>query len=221
MKPINICVPTLKRYDLLGDMLHSLDRGTVKPTRAYIIDNGCHLEKVMAAVDGISYECVMMSGAPMGLATAWNRFIREVGEERVICNDDLLFRPDSLEKLVSVEGDFVSAMPGTNAFSCYVLRNACIAKVGEFDEMISPGYAYFEDCDYVERMIMQRIPITSGLMADVIHVGTGSNTTAVNTSTEWMEHHQKFVIARENFRAKWGRLPDVPGEHWPKVEATA
>lgn len=209
---INVCVPVLKRYDLLKDMLQSLAASTVK-FNTYIIDNGKDATRLRMALANVSRVSVVTPSQSLGLAEAWNWFIKHVPEERLICNDDLLFEPDSLERLTAVKGDFVSALPGSNACSCFLLRDSCIAKVGHFDEDISPGYAYFEDCDYVERMIQQGIPITGGICG-VTHVG--SQTIAKNTHEEWMEHHRKFLLAQQNFVAKWGRLPHVPGPHWPR-----
>ena len=212
---IHVCVPVLKRYDLLRNMLLSLTTGSLKPFAFYIIDNGQNAANINAAVEGIfPVPHVFVPARPMGLASAWNWFIAHVPQERLICNDDLLFARDSLERLASIPGDFVSGLPGSNACSCFLLRDSCVAKVGVFDESISPGYAYFEDCDYVERMIMHGIPI-SGTDVGLVHVG--SATLGANTVDEWNEHHRKFSLAQENFRAKWGRLPNVPGPHWPKA----
>jgi hypothetical protein len=211
---INICVPVLKRYDLLRDMLQSAMAGTLKPAGVYIVDNGCDAGRLRLALEGISpVAYVMTPSHPLGLAEAWNWFIEYAPAERLICNDDLLFGELTLERIAATAGDFVSALPGSNACSCFLLRDSCVAKVGQFDENISPGYAYFEDCDYVERLIQQGIPIT-GVECGVVHVG--SQTIAKNTQEEWMEHHRKFLLAQSNFVAKWGRLPNVPGPHWPK-----
>lgn len=217
MKPIHVCVPVLKRYDLLRNLLLSLGSSTVRPTMVHIVDNGLDPARmhVTRAVCDFSTD-VFQPNEPMGVAESWNWFIDHVPEERIICNDDLVFAADSIEKLIATEGAFVSALPGSNACSCFLLRDECISKVGQFDETISPGYAYFEDCDYVERMIEQKIPIT-GCECGVVHIG--SQTIAVNDAEAWQKHNDRFLLAQNNFVKKWGRLPNVPGPHWPKVEA--
>jgi GT2 family glycosyltransferase len=49
-----------------------------------------------------------------------------------------------------------------NGFSCYGIRDSLIEKVGYFDEDISPGYAYFEDNDYMRRLHLAGIdPVES------------------------------------------------------------
>ncbi len=214
MKELHLCCPVLKRYDLLRDMLLSLMSSTVQPAMVHIINNGRDKARLDVAMVGFPLD-VFTPSQPLGLAAAWNWFIENVPEERLIVNDDLIFQPFSLERLMAKEGDFVSGLPGSNACSCFLLRDSCVAKVGLFDETISPGYAYFEDCDYVERMIEQGIPITGCLEAGVVHLG--SQTLAKNTSEEMSEHHRRFGIAQDNFVAKWKRLPNVPGPHWPKA----
>lgn len=221
MKPIHICVPVLKRYDLLRNMLRSLEQSTVRPAVVHVIDNGRDRERLLGAMADLSKDIktdVFIPDVAMGLAEAWNWFITHVPEERLICNDDITFISTSLEDLLKTEGDFVSALPGSNACSCFLLRDSCVKKVGLFDELISPGYAYFEDCDYVERMIMHGIPIT-GKLCGVEHLG--SQTLEKNNATEWQRHHERFGIAQTNFVAKWGRLPHVPGPHWPRPGQTS
>lgn len=211
----HVCIPTLKRYDLLRDELLSIQQNTVRPAFVHIIDNGKNHGKMSAAVHGIEIPLdIFTPSQPLGLAAAWNWFIRHTPSTRLICNDDLVFSPEALADIVTTPGDFVSALPGSNACSCFLLRDTCVEKVGYFDETISPGYAYFEDCDYIERMIMQGIPITP-IAAGVVHMG--SQTIAMNSGPEWEAHHAKFSIAQNNFIAKWGRTPYVPGPHWPKA----
>lgn len=219
---IHVCIPVLKRYDLLSDLLMSLHASTVKPHTVHVIDNGRQPERVAVAMASTPEGCltdIFIPDAPMGLAEAWNWFICHVPEERLICNDDITFSPHSLETLIAKRGEFVSALPGSNACSCFLLRDSCVEKVGLFDESISPGYAYFEDCDYVERIIMAGIvPAITPCECGVNHVG--SQTIMSNNQDEWNEHHRRFLLAQSNFVAKWGRLPNVPGPHWPKaVEA--
>jgi hypothetical protein len=215
---IHVCVPVLKRYDLLRNMLASLEQSAAEPGAIYVIDNGLDQIAVDEAVNGFSFPVIVQRpDRQLGLAEAWNWFIQNVPAERLICNDDLIFAPQSLAALEAKQGDFVSALPGSNACSCFLLRDSCVEKVGLFDEEISPGYAYFEDCDYVERMIEKGIPITGCNEAGVVHLG--SQTIAMNSPAEWQRHHDRFALAQNNFVKKYGRLPHVPGPHWPKAEA--
>jgi GT2 family glycosyltransferase len=203
---IHVCVPVLKRYDLLKELIRSLESGSVQPTSLVIIDNGRDAKQLLPAIGDASMRVDTFTPVKaLGLAESWNWFIAHVPEERVIVNDDVVFAPESLEKMVMTPGAFVSALAGTNACSCFLLRDSCVQRVGMFDEAISPGYAYFEDCDYVERMRQLNLWITA-VDCGVQHLG--SQTIRANDSGEMLDHHRRFLIAQENYIAKWGRLPD-------------
>jgi hypothetical protein len=205
-KTINICIPTVRCYDLLRELLLSLCDSTVDIDTVHIIDNGKNPGKeVFEAIKEtiVTRFVVTVPQKPMGVAESWNWFIRNVPEERIIVNDDVKFSIDSLERML-VPGHFVTALAGTNAFSCFILRDSCVQKVGLFDEEISPGYAYFEDCDYNERMRDAGIFFTE-INADVIH--RGSQTLVRAEGAERVDHNRKFLTARNNFFKKWGFLP--------------
>lgn len=204
MKPIHVCVPVLKRYDLLKEMLLSLARGNVRPDMVHVIDNGRRgalLSKALWTI-GLPFD-VYMPDKPMGVAAAWNSFIANVPEERVIVNDDVVFAPDSLGRLVASDADLIWAK-GVG-FSCFVLRDACVEKVGLFDAEISPGYGYYEDEDYLQRIDGHgtRAPIVrlDDVECGVRHVHSG--TLKGCTREEVEEHHRKFKIAQNNYIKKW------------------
>lgn len=210
MKDVYVCVPVLKRYDLLALLLRSLEQSTVRPAAVHIIDNGRDCARLKLATSNTDLKLeITVPDAPMGLAEAWNQFLIDTPEERVLCNDDVTFAPDSLKQMMETPGEFVSALAGSNACSCFLLRDSCIEQVGFFDEMISPGYAYFEDCDYVERMVQKKIRIT-GVDCGVVHIG--SQTIARNSAEEMNNHHRRFLLAQHNFVVKWGRMPDLNRE---------
>lgn len=202
---ISVCCPVLKRYDLLRGMLLSLCESELEPNAAYVLDNGRNEAAVNLATNCCPFPVIVWTPAKaMGVAESWNWFIKNVPEERLIVNDDVLFAPQSLEDIIETPGDFVSPLLG-QAYSCFLLRNSCVSKIGKFDETISPGYAYFEDCDYSERMVEAGFRITH-LECGVTHLG--SQTLAVRSSDEMQEHHRKFMIAQENFVRKWGHMPE-------------
>lgn len=192
---ISVCVPVLKRYDLLSELLLSLASSTVQPNAVYIINNGeQHLESS-------SDVYVHKPERPLGVAESWNWFLRNVPETRIICNDDIQFSPDSIKIIDETPGDFV--FMNECGFSCFKITDECVAKVGEFDEEISPGYAYYEDVDYAYRMIQVLPPERRPrIYAGIIHVG--SSTWKSGTSDEQREHWRRFFLAKENFKKKWG-----------------
>lgn len=202
---INICVPVLRRYDLLRGMLASAQYGA---DHFWIIDNGMQPQKIHDAVFGIDRPFnVYHPPHPMGIAESWNWFIRNVDEERIITNDDVIFSLQSIPIIASTPGDIVFAC----GYSCFLIRNSCTHSVGLFDETISPGYGYFEDCDYsfrIDAMVKDgyRVVMADARNAGVKHIG--SQTWQSGTPEEIDEHWRKFNIAKANFLKKWGRLPE-------------
>lgn len=202
---INVCVPVLKRYDLLKELLESLTRSTVVPDAVYIIDNGRQPARVGELVGIVPFTKVLTPSRPMGVAESWNWFINNVPEERLITNDDIVFAPESLAAMMAAPKWFVSCGFG---FSCFIIRDECVADVGLFDERISPGYGYFEDVDYLRRMRLLGVE-DSVVQCGVVH--KQSQTPAVYTPAEVNEHNQRFAIAKRNYGLKWG---DSKRDEW-------
>ncbi len=193
----HVCVPTLRRYDCLANMVASL----FDAAQLHVIDNGRNAACLRVALNGRRAK-VFTPDEPMGVAESWNWFIDNVPEERVIANDDVVFAPNSLEKLLAPQADVAFAQ-GVG-FACFVIRDSCIRKIGVFDEAISPGYAYYEDDDYMARMRRGNVNAVD-VDCGVMHLR--SQTLEANTEAEMQEHHRKFHIARANFVEKWGMMP--------------
>lgn len=199
---VNLCIPVLKRYDLLRNLFISLQKSTVKPDCIYVINNGrdyARLDSALAMCPVPSF--VETPDKPLGVAESWNWFLHYVEEERIITNDDVLFAPESIEKIVARPEDLIWA----SGFSCFLIRNACVAKLGIFDETISPGYGYYEDEDYLQRLdgrgSKPRAATAENVEAGVVHLK--SQTLQASTHDEILEHHRKFKIAQGNYIAKW------------------
>jgi len=202
---INICVPVLNRYDLLHLMVHSLQTSIVKPDNYYIINNGRDQKLLMSALQEFDISAkVHTPKKAYGVAESWNWFIKHVSEERVIVNDDVTFGPHSLGLLLASKADLVWA--ANCGFACFVLRDSCVEKLGLFDETISPGYAYYEDEDYLQRLDGRgtRPPsaIAENVACGVQHDKSGTLRAA--NHREILEHHRRFKIAQRNYAEKWG-----------------
>lgn len=201
---MNVCVPTLRRYDLLRALLQSLEESSIRPD-VYIIDNGQNQTKLRAATNGINLRIVTTTPLiPYGVAESWNWFMQNVPEERVITNDDTIFAPESLAKLTAAPGDLLWAQG--LGFSCFVIRDSCIRKIGLFDETISPGYAYYEDEDYLQRLDGRGSRVPSAIAGEV-ECGVRhrqSSTLRASSPVEMEDHHRKFKIAQGNYVRKWG-----------------
>jgi GT2 family glycosyltransferase len=200
---IHVCVPVLRRYDLLRDLLLSLRHSTVVPEEVYVIDNGKNAARLSAAVLVSPVTVIVkIPDTPMGVAESWNWFIMNAPEDRVIANDDVAFAPESLEKMAASEADLAWA----SGFSCFMIRDACVEKVGLFDETISPGYGYYEDEDYLQRLdgrgTRPRQATAENVDCGVVHLH--SQTLKAASHAELMEHHRRFKVAQGNYMRKWG-----------------
>lgn len=199
---LNVCVPVLNRYDLARKMLESLRCSTLVPDAVYVMNNGMDRVATEALIGIIPYTVVINPNRPLGVAESWNWFINNVEGDRIITNDDIEFAPESLARMVESPLDFVSC---TFGFSCFLLRDACIARVGLFDEEISPGYGYFEDMDYLRRMK------AAGVEDAVVSCGVvhhQSSTPRAFTPAQRHAHDTRFLLAQTNYAKKWAEGPD-------------
>jgi hypothetical protein len=209
VKPVNVCVPVLRRYDLLRRLLISLHESTVQPVHIFIIDNGRDGRRLEIAMNVSRWpSTTFMPDEPMGVAESWNWFITNVPEERIISNDDIVFSKTSLERMVGTAGDLVFGL----GFSCFLIRSGCVQRVGLFDEEISPGYAYWEDLDYQERLKQhpEVAVVNAALDMELVHGDgkDGSQTWRAGSEAEIRDHWRRYDIAKANFIKKWGQLPE-------------
>jgi len=211
VRPINVCVTVFNRYDLLAVLVDSLRKSSVVPSALYVIDRGNDARAVDEALGHGVSEKTDIRRIPLEgqcLATAWNWFIKNVPEERIIASDDIVFYPETLGVFRDTPGDFIGIKDGkSSAFACFLIRDSCVEKIGLFDETISPDYLYFEDCDYGKRMHLAGVPIVR--IDCLFHAN--SQSLARKTEEQTKEHHRLFTIAQENYIRKWGSAP-TPGE---------
>lgn len=209
---ITVCIPTLSRYDLLRKLIVSADLGIVVPDKYLIIDNGGGLVTDHPKVE------IYKPGRNLGVAASWNWLIRNSSDIRFICNDDLEFTPRTLETIVKYYMDrcllfHTRFNRHNNDYSGFVISDYVFNLVGEFDESISPNYAYFEDNDYdfrIYRDFMDKIEIgdTFPDYQGIPYYHSRSSTIASFNNQQMKDHHKKFQLARDNFKRKWGMLPD-------------
>jgi hypothetical protein len=169
-----------------------------------VINNGRDTQRLERAITaspvGVTVET---PDKPMGVAESWNWFIQHVPEDRVIANDDITFGMRSLEYLVDTPADLVWAKGC--GFSCFVIRDSCVQKLGLFDESISPGYGYYEDEDYLQRLDGRGTREPSAIAKEV-ECGVWHHKSATLQAAshgELLEHHRRFLIAQGNYARKW------------------
>jgi GT2 family glycosyltransferase len=203
---ITLCIPTLKRYDLLTLAIDSASKGNVKPDHYVVFDNGGALDPLYLPDVNVFIYSVYGN---MGVAAAWNYFLKNIPEIRIIVNDDVIFFDDTIERLIEAyDEDFLiypDGAPSANSFSCFILPDKVVNEVGYFDEKLSPGYAYFEDNDYHRRMKSHGYDIKGVPDCRIKH--EGSATLDSYTLFEMERHHERFRLAQRNYVAKWGGLP--------------
>lgn len=204
---ITVCVPVLKRYDGLKELILSAERGSIKPDKYFIVDNGGKLD--LNYIRG-NLPIIIDTYTPLeniGVAKAWNIFIENTHGDIIIANDDVIFHPDTIKGMMDAPGDFVysSANGKWSMFSLFLIRKSCVEKIGLFDETISPNYGYFEDNDYFQRIELNGTVKYTDCKVPWSH--EGSATMKAFSSHEMDEHHRKFKRARDNYIRKWGGLP--------------
>lgn len=213
-------VPTYRRYDLLKQMLASVDTGTVVPSHCVIVDNGGHLTNSGHLPTETKMELIVDNpGRNMGVAGGWNRImyiahhlIRPDGQpaqelQVLITNDDIVFGPKTIENMIAkmtTAKHMVVAADGGEAFSCFLIDRELYAKVGQFDEQFHP--AYFEDNDYVRRMQLVGETFAVAERADG-YAHARSSTLKTYNPNEMAEHHRNFEANRTRYITKWGGLP--------------
>lgn len=228
-----ICIPVLRRYDLLRELLLSLRVSTVMPSAIHIVDNGRNWSKLASAYGNtlklpVEFH-VKVSSTPASVAETWNYFLGHTPDGRIITNDDILFGPRSVEHMVEASQDADIALG--YGYSCFLIKDSCVEKIGPFDEGISPGYAYFEDCDYAERI--RRVnaegnPTKAVTCVTVPNVDLahgrgdgGSLTYRAGSQRDIDEHWRKYNIAKANFVRKWGKEPQELEAEWEAKKIVA
>jgi len=202
---IVVCIPTLNQYHLTNLLIDSVERGTLPADKYVVVDNGGSYEgHPSPKVE------VVRPGKNIGCAPSWNIFMQNYQGIKIICNDDLEFHPDTLEKMVASyrehpeAGIIVPDHGAGNAFSCFIVCSKCWETVGPFDEAFSP--AYFEDNDYAYRLKMAGFPVQ--LVTDCAYIHHGSQTIKAFTADQMAGHHERFNRNREYYIRKWGGMPE-------------
>lgn len=200
---------TLNRYDLLEKAIISAEAGSMRPERYFVVDNGGQFRPTDFYNTLGNRLQVAQFGRNIGVAAGWNVIIKSTPEIRIISNDDVTFFDDTIETLVDAFSTdrivYPGGIPSANSFSCFLIPDAVVEKVGLFDERISPNYGYFEDNDYYRRMVIAGIPLIGIPECRLGHFL--SSTIKRFSDKERNQHNEKFKIAQNNYIRKWGGKP--------------
>ena len=208
---ITIGLPVYNNYSGLRKCIISAEKGEVVPDYYLIFDNGGIYNNILFKDEmEVSKIILHRPGYNQGVAKAWNFIIKNSNDIRIICNDDIEFHRDTIKVFVdNFDGNKITFPDEKrdNLFSCFSIPTKLFNIIGEFDESISPNYAYYEDNDYYRRTILygQEFGFQS-IPTGYEHIGS---TTLKNYSPgELSLHHKKFELAKANYIKKWGGLPN-------------
>jgi GT2 family glycosyltransferase len=213
---VTLCIPTLNRYDTLEKCLLSALQGTKVPDTLCIIDNGREIAWQAPSIFEIAYQFnhvhFIVPERNLGVGASWNLMLSLFDDYALVCNDDIEFLPDSIEKLVraaheDTENVFFYAGEGANAWSCFIQKSAVFDKLGMYD----PGFkqAYFEDNDMSYRLKLVGLRHVGVDGCEVKHAG--SATVRAMSKADKEQAGKLFEHNRDYFIRKWGGMPDTEG----------
>lgn len=206
---VTLVVPTLRRYDLLAQLLiPSAERGTRPPDHIHVIDNGGALDPKAYGLPTAKLS-VFQPGRNIGVSASWNHAHRTISEYVVMACDDMELYPNTIEALVAAAeanpavGYFFPEHNAHSMFGVNILRRWAWDKVGPYDELFYP--AYFEDNDYAIRLRLAGVPTMAVPDCGMNHVG--SATLQSFSEAEKNAHHANFDRLRMYYVQKWGGQP--------------
>lgn len=193
---VGLIVPVLKNFSGFAEMMSSVDY----PVLPIVIPNW---------------------DENIGVSAGWNRGLdvacRRDCEYSLICNDDIIFAPGTIEKLVEAIGQnpyhLVSARNTRDFelgqgfqyapdYSCFIVESCHFVNTyGYFDENFTP--AYFEDNDMAYRMGLAGSPGVCRMDAGIYHRGSVTQ----NWGGKQIVDSTMFQRNRAYYVRKWGGEP--------------
>lgn len=197
-------VPVLNRYDLLDNLLVSLNYSSVLPHEAMVIDNGVGRNWFKGFLE---YDFHVISPKRnLGVASSWNLALHASKDLLIISNDDVVIGKDTIKNLLEHAESFPTCYlftTGGIGFSLFLIRRKALFEVGSFDENLWP--AYFEDGDYAYRLKLLGHPHIDVPNGGAIH--HGSSTNKMKSAADIELHHRQFRANQDYYIAKWGGGP--------------
>jgi len=154
-------IPILNRFDLLEQLLDSLDYPI---QRLAIVDNSAGAGDLSAQLQDLQRQghplietiSIAHPFRNLGVAGSWNHILTSFPEAGIslIVNNDIRFAPQAIETalkhLDSSNPCFLPMLPEGQAFSAFFINHQAWDYLGLFDESFYP--AYCEDVEYRERL---------------------------------------------------------------------
>ena len=210
-----VCIPTLKRYDLLVRLCLSLNAERCRDLnlKIYILDNGgglldSSLWCTSQAQFVFAKPEVIVPKYNLGVAGGWNFFLQHFGA-CIIANDDVVFAEETIDSFASASMAFPEVVifegkdPVAGFSTFYVNKPDTWLKMGGFDELFNP--AYFEDNDCRHRLRLAGNPVKKILLKGWRH-DNSSTLSSADESYQRM-HWCLYQRNRSYYISKWGGLP--------------
>ena len=210
-----VCIPTLKRYDLLVRLCLSLnsERCHDLDLKICILDNGGGLlESSLWRTSQAQYVFakpeVIVPKYNLGVAGSWNFFLQHFGA-CIIANDDVVFAEETIDSFASASMAFPEVVifegkdPVAGFSTFYVNKPDAWLEMGGFDELLNP--AYFEDNDCRHRLCLAGNPVKKILLKGWRH-DNSSTLSSADESYRRM-HWCLYRRNRSYYIRKWGGLP--------------
>jgi GT2 family glycosyltransferase len=213
MSEIHLCIPTVRKFDLLDKCVMSAISGSVRPDVIHVMDNsGGMLEAggYLGFEELESFDVrVYNPGRNLGVAKSWNVFMELVPVDAtvIISNDDVTFAHFSMGILVAgmvkyPECSLYYGFSGKSHYSLFGIKQLAWMMLDGFDETFYPGY--FEDNDFDYRLKL------AGHKTVELPTGASHEESATMKSYntfEMDEHYRSFRRNEAYYVHKWGGMP--------------
>lgn len=190
-----LAIPALNRPDLLRECLASIDEPV---GRLIVIDNSAD-GSMGEAADGCGAE-VIDTGHNLGVAASWNLAMQVAPNAPWWCHVgvDTRFTPGDLACLEEAMTDPAPQVACLFRFGAFGINQACLDRVGWFDENFHPIYC--EDADYEYRCRLANVPIRD-LPSGTVHAEGGS--VSLRSGHE-RDNATTYPANLAYYEAKWG-----------------
>ena len=207
---INLCIPTLCRYDLLAQCISSALEGSLRPTQINIIDNGGKFRDHFGdikEIDGVPLD-LFVPKKNIGVTSSFNHFAHKYDDYTIVCNDDIKFHNKTIELMVKAAQDnpneifFTGDGYWEHAFSLFLQKKDMLSLIGEYD----PNFEnYFSDRDMIYRMSLRGYKPFIVKRATYEHVDGGSQTVR-SGEPETKSVSERFNLSGKYYEMKWAGI---------------
>lgn len=181
-----IIIPTLNRYDLLDQMLESIN---------YPVDN------ILVIDNGNGYKTdknvkVLNMPANLGMSASWNLGIKLYPHAKywLFASADTVWGETALSEIDQVSGPDKVVLTD-DAYGCFSVGENVIETVGLFDEYFYP--IYFEDNDFHERV--SRFCNADTIVSTSINTAPQSGSQTINSDSSLMNRNNETFLKNKEY----------------------